>query len=267
MVTGPLLRDKGWGSGRRDWPSCEEAELCLLPQSLWQEQCPWQGDPGPANEAVIKLQSSPHTFEQGVFVFRTSAVLGMVTGMSNSLVSCGDELVSFIQGSFVSGSSVRGLHSSLGAFCCPGLSQQCHLVLPGDQGESFLLCSVPALLGTVLSSARVWYVTHVGCMWCVFKVLGTFWTQNFYPACEIQFSHVHAGALLFTCSSNSLCRTGQQQVLVLTLGGMVAAIIRPFQHAHSLFWKGSLNKSGFMNSLHADCWLGFLDLGLEERCF
>lgn len=79
-------------------------------------------------------------------------------------VPCGDELVSFIQGNFVSGNSVRGLHSSLGAFCCPGLCQQCHWVLPGDQGEGFLLCLVPALLGNVLSSPCVQYMTHFGCM-------------------------------------------------------------------------------------------------------
>lgn len=47
----------------------------------------------------------------------------------------------------------------------------------------------------------------------------------------------------------------------------VLAVTRPVQHDHSLFCKGSLDKAGFVNSLHADCWLGFLDLGLEERWF
>lgn len=82
----------------------------------------------------------------------------------------GLELVSFIQGSLpVSGSSVRGLHSSLGAFCCPWLSQQCHLVLPGDQGEGFLLCSVAALLDDVLSSAHVRYMTDFGSTWHILE--------------------------------------------------------------------------------------------------
>lgn len=90
-------------------------------------------------------------------------------------VPCGDELVSFIQGSFVSGNNVRGLHSSLGAFCCPGLSQQCHFALPGDEGKGFLLCLVPALLGDRLSSPRVQYMTHSGCTCHILEVLGTFW--------------------------------------------------------------------------------------------
>lgn len=92
MVTGPLLRAESLGSREEGLAqlllllSHEESELCLLPQeqSLWQEQCPWQCDPGPANEAVMKLQSS-HAFGQGVLVFQTSAVLGVVTGVSHSL--------------------------------------------------------------------------------------------------------------------------------------------------------------------------------------
>lgn len=43
----------------------------------------------------------------------------------------------------------------------------------------------------------------------------------------------------------------------VTLDGMVAAITRPAHQAHGLFSKGSLNKPGFVNSLYANCRLGF----------
>lgn len=157
MVTGPLLRAEGLGSREEGLAqlllllSHEESELCLLPQeqSLWQEQCPWQFDPGPANEAVMKLRSS-HAFGQGVLVFQTSAVLGVVTGVSHSLCALWEWVGLVYPRQFRVWLQCEGL----GAFCCPGLSQQCHLVLPSP-GWRFSAVLGPALLGNVLNSPCV----------------------------------------------------------------------------------------------------------------
>lgn len=50
-------------------------------------------------------------------------------------------------------------------------------------------------------------------------------------------------------------------------GDMVAAITRPAHQARGLFSKGSLNKSGFVSSLYANCRLGFHIFAWERDAF
>lgn len=146
-----------WAAGRRDWPSCscfwamrnQSSAFFLKSNHCGKSMCPWQCDPGPANEAVMKLQSS-HAFGQGVLVFQTSAVLGVVTGVSHSLCALWEWVGLVYPRQFRVWLQCEGL----GAFCCPGLSQQCHLVLPSP-GWRFSAVLGPALLGNVLNSPCV----------------------------------------------------------------------------------------------------------------
>lgn len=130
----------------------------------------------------------------------------------------------------------------------------------------FLLCLVPVLLGWAL---------HMCSTWHILKVHDTFWMYLAHFGVSVFTLPVKFNSVMpmqeLCCSPAAAVpcawpgRMGPQCLCWLLVGWW---LLSPAQSSRpTACSESNLNKSGFVNSLHADCWLGFLDLCLEERCF